>query len=717
MLFALLLFIGLATSQSYICDRGATYDTYCNGNNTRTTTFYSGQVNILTTSGYQPFEDVAFLEYKEDHFELSYEGKTARIDLFAVVGGKETAMKDTELKAEPVVIKQRGGFEYGVTLDNADKVEALGFRIGGDEIKNVKYDFSDTVTDKTSLEMLDSKTALVRNTAAAKQLTIDPTITLNESNAGNVADSYVKSGVPTTNYGTSAYMDVQTANVGDGNDRAFLTFNLSALNQYIGVGVANITDAELRLYIIHIPAASRTLQAYNVSNSWTETGITWNNQPAADTLQQAIAGGTTNNVWLQWAVTNAAIASYAQANQNMSIMIRDSSESSATTYYYRFPSKENTTAEQRPQLIITYTFTCPLSSVNITTYNESSSSQSVYFNLIVSNSTSTFTLNNINQFNTSYCNSSFPVGSVTISISNSSFYSPRYYYPTLTYGSGYNLSAYLLPLTDTYPITTSFILISGSLTITTATVTVQKQVNGAWTTMAQKQVDSAGSAAFNLDYQTPYYLITTASGYATRYDYITPISNIYYLTMQSSASGVIPFWEYFNQYTYACTIDNSSWPASMLINCSVNDSSGHFDTVTLTVQAIGYYGSQTLCTNSSSTANFTVSCNLISPPNQTITYQLSVNTHSDPGFYTIVTGIIDWFLAPTAKYGTYGILIAAMITIGLGLIGIFNPALGIAGAAVGLLLSSTVFQLINIPTAAMMAILAVCVILIYRIRT
>jgi hypothetical protein len=367
---------------------------------------------------------------------------------------------------------------------------------------------------------------------------------------------------------------------------------------------------------------------------------------------------------------------------------------------------------------------CPLSSGSyIIAYNESSPAQAVGFNFIASNTTSTFTYNGVGAtyWTDYYCNATFPIGALTISVSNSSFYSPRYYYPTIATGGTLATTAYLLPLNAPYTnypaISTSFIILSGSLTITTATVTVKKQVNGVWVTVAQGYTDSAGVVPFWLDSTIPYYIITTASGYATRYDYIIPISNIYWLKMQSSASGVIPFWEYFNQYTYACAVDNSSWPASMLINCSVNDSSGHFDNVTLTVQATGYYGSQTLCTNSSSTATFTVSCYLASPPNQTITYQLSVNTHSDPGFYTIATGIIDWFLNPSAKYGTFGIIIAMMITLGLGLIGIFNPALGIVGVAVGLLLSGMVFGLVNIPTAAMMAILTICVILIYRIRT
>ena len=741
---ALFLFMGLVSSQSYICSRTATTDTYCNDDGSRTTTFYSGQVNVLTDSGYWPFEDVANFEYLDDHFELSYNGQTARIELFAMVDGKEIAVKETEAKIEPVIIKQRGSFEYGVTLDNADKVEAFGFRIAGDEIKEVSYDFSDTATDKTSLEMLDTKTALVRNTKASKQLTIDPLIILNESNAGNIGDAFINGSSGTTTYGSltilrTGYVSAQY--------RSLVLWNLSSVLPASGI---NITNAQFYLYVVSAPGGGTNLEIWNTTTAtWAEGTVTWNNQPTADTLQTSISPPGTG--WSNWTVLNAA-----QASQNtgglLSLLLRRNTES-ADGYGATYGSKEGTAA-QRPQLNITYTtlnsqpatglvgywkfdensgkfaldssgnenlgtlvnsptwttgknyqtpyalnfasgsyvnagnssilnpsgnytlsawlrrtgteaypistygivtkgavqygmwlygstlyvmngttgvnvgdgdiilplntwthlalifngssmilyvngvpywtgtgssvssgtgnvqigyinqymfngtidevkiwnrtlsasevmseYThyCPLNVISILTYNESSTSSAICFTLIVTNAASTFSYGFNCYFTEYYCNSTFPTGSAMIAISNTSFYSPRYYYATLTYGGSYGLNAYLLPLTDTYPITTSFIIISGSLTVTTATVTVQKLIGSTWTTMAQKQVDSTGSATFNLDYQTQYYVITNATGYSTRYDYITPSSNIYYLTMQSSGSGILPFWEYFNQ--------------------------------------------------------------------------------------------------------------------------------------------------------------------------
>jgi len=197
------------------------------------------------------------------------------------------------------------------------------------------------------------------------------TITLNDTNGGNVGDAGVDSVAPTYNYGTDTVIFVESYSAENG--RTFLLWNLSV----IPAG-ATITNANLFLYMISPTGVSRTYNAYNTSlyNStgagpWVEgtvnsidcgtrcaltQNITWNNQPSAETLQQGISTGTIAK-WLYWDVTNSAISSFSQANKNMSIMIRDNTESSSTDYYADFASKEYATTTLRPQLVITYTST------------------------------------------------------------------------------------------------------------------------------------------------------------------------------------------------------------------------------------------------------------------------------------------------------------------------------------------------------------------------
>ncbi|QLJ52540.1 MAG: Concanavalin A-like lectin/glucanases superfamily protein, LamG domain [Candidatus Fermentimicrarchaeum limneticum] len=898
-LITLLMLVSVA-SASYVCSRTAITDTYCNDDGSRTAVLYSYQPNVLTEGGWQPFEDVASLEYRDDHFELSYNGQTVRIDLFAVVDGKETATKDTELMVEPVIIKQRGGFEYGVILDNADKVEALGFRIGGDEIKGIVYDFSDTVTDKTSLEMLDSKTALVRNINATKQLTIDPLIILNESNSGNLADTFVNGSATTTNYGTLTSMQVAYVTTAS---RIFMLWDVPT-----GSTFTTVTNAQLILNASTVGGAV-SHQCYNTSNAWTETGLTWDTQPSANTLQSAttLAGVGVYN----WTVTDAVNACMKQANTNCSLMVKLTTESGSQANY--FYTKENALVTARPQLNITYTnsYTFPetglvgywkfdegigsntvdssgsensgtisgaswttskyrmnstlnydgvnqqvsgsfspttttmnftvsgwiyptsqtgvifglynastswviylntgrdlsvyngsvdifskwfypplytwthiaivydgsyisgyengvligstafstlktpttptfylgttptfttdytgtidevkiwnrtlsasevmseylkngcLYSMNISCFNESSTSQQIYYDLILSNTTASQTFDDMwNWTSNQYCNGSTPMNSVTASISNDSFYSPRNYY--VGTASSPNVMAYLLPLNDPYPILSNIQIISSSgYAIQNALVTVQKQISGTWVTIAQKYTDATGVAGFNLDYQTQYLLVVNATGYPVAYWPVTPTSQTYQIFLTPSAQTGLS--QIFSQISSGCMVDNSSYPTSVNISCSANDSSGQLQSVNLFVRSLGTYGSATICDVDDDTANFTLNCTVSSPMNQTVTYTLIGHTSSTYG--VLIQGSFNF--GSQAVYNN-GLFPAFLLSLALGLLGVFiNPSLGIALFGSGWLLSA-IMGLIYIPPIGIGALIVICGLLIYVLRT
>jgi hypothetical protein len=904
-LLALLLFIGLATAQSHICFRTATSDIFCNDNRTRTIVFYSYQPNVLTEAGWQPFEDVAVLEFKDDHFELSYNNQTARIDLFAVVDGKEMDIKDTEVKVEPVIIKQRGAFEYGVKLDGADKMEAFGFRVKGDSIKEVTYDFSDTITENTSLEMVDSKTALVRNVNLSKQLTIDPLIVLNATNSANVGDTEVEADNPTVNHGTDTSMDIRASGAVGGVQRIFNLWNLIAVLPSSGI---TIVSANYSTYSSS-GTGTYSAQLYNTSNSWTETGLTWNNQPAAGTLQdtKTISGVARYS----WSVTSAVQSCYAQSNKNCSFMVKHSTEG-AVNEWNVFTTKEGTAANA-PYLNVTYTTSytfpetglagywkfdensglyvldysgndnigtlmnsptwvtgknyqtpyalsydgvnqhvtgsfsptatvmnwtvsawvypttsvgsiveldnatsnwvvymdtilklwngtadvynsgttipvgswthiaivyngthvsgyvngifisstavassiletptsstfrigtdravttwfngtidevkiynrslsaseimnesfhyCPLNPISINTVNESLGSGWIYFNLLASNSTSTFSYDlNFSDYS---CNSSFPTGATTFAISNSSFYSPRYYYATTTYGGSYGLTAYLLPLSSQYPILTTFYVLYSGQAIPEAEITIQKSIGSTWTTIAQKTTDSAGGASFNLDYSASYYFITNASGYLARYDYLTPTSSIYYLTL-SKTSGAYDEWStYWNQYEYDCVVDNSSYPSSIDINCSVNDTSGLMQYARLRVWEIGNYGNILKC-DTNETANATLGCTITNAGNKTYQYTLVAHFQKE---LLLSQRIVQFF--DSSAFKSVGAMPAMLITLTCGLVGIWNPALGIIGLVAGLGATS-ILGLLELTIEGWVAIAIVGVILVYELRS
>ena len=155
-----------------------------------------------------------------------------------------------------------------------------------------------------------------------------------------LADSYVSSGNADTNYGTSIELIIQQGTTVD--KHAYLLWNLSSLP----------TDSIIISSVMSVYAASGNpgiVEAYNTSNSWTETGITWNNKPSEAILQDSVyftAG------WEAYDVTEATKYQFSQSNKNLSIIIRYSDSVSATNFI-NFRSKETIYANP-PKLLITY---------------------------------------------------------------------------------------------------------------------------------------------------------------------------------------------------------------------------------------------------------------------------------------------------------------------------------------------------------------------------
>jgi len=247
------------------------------------------------------------------------------------------------------------------------------------------------------------------------------TITLNESNLGNIEDSYVMSQNPTNCYGISTFLDITSSSSIPRTTRIFILWNLST----IPMG-SIIINANLSLNITTAPSSSRYYLAYNTSPynttgniSWNEGNInaalcgsgiycnldhniTWNNQPfctdvncaapSGDILQDNVSTGIIANVRKYWNITNATIFSF-NAGRNMSIIIRDNNESDASVQG-QFGSKESTSITNRPQLMITYEegISTPTQnnitySNNITTYPANYNGTLTIFNVTIGTNT------------------------------------------------------------------------------------------------------------------------------------------------------------------------------------------------------------------------------------------------------------------------------------------------------------------------------------------
>lgn len=192
-------------------------------------------------------------------------------------------------------------------------------------------------------------------------------ITATPATTTSVIDAEVRQATATTNYGTATTLVVSSGV--NANRRAYVMFNLATCSPAIP-STATIRLATLRLYASALPAACRTLDVFRATASWTEAGITWNNQPFGATINNPANTSRTDSfnigtpagcenltvgAYITGATVTADVASFvAGGATNFGWMIRDDVEGSTTARTVTFSAKNLGTLAQAPQLIVSY---------------------------------------------------------------------------------------------------------------------------------------------------------------------------------------------------------------------------------------------------------------------------------------------------------------------------------------------------------------------------
>jgi hypothetical protein len=157
---------------------------------------------------------------------------------------------------------------------------------------------------------------------------------------GAAADSWILQDSANQNYGTDGGLKVDTKS--GGNARAAVRFNLPA----IPAG-CQVTNAKLRLYAASYKTG-RTLHALRLLTAWTESALTWNNQPQTTGAAATVASGSG---YREWTVTSQVQAMYAPG-ANHGFLVRDSVEN-GTGLDQVFNSREKGT-DNPPRLVLTF---------------------------------------------------------------------------------------------------------------------------------------------------------------------------------------------------------------------------------------------------------------------------------------------------------------------------------------------------------------------------
>lgn len=141
------------------------------------------------------------------------------------------------------------------------------------------------------------------------------------------ADARVEQANPTTNFGTASRLEVDSPGI-----QSYLRFTVSGVS-------GNVQSATLRLLASNGSTDGPSL--YLTDNTWTETGITWNNRPAPTSGAVANAGSIASRTWVEFDLTGVVTGN---GTYNF-VLLPDSSD--GATFYSREASAAN-----RPQLVL-----------------------------------------------------------------------------------------------------------------------------------------------------------------------------------------------------------------------------------------------------------------------------------------------------------------------------------------------------------------------------
>jgi hypothetical protein len=192
------------------------------------------------------------------------------------------------------------------------------------------------------------------------------TLTATPSTTTVETDANVQQASPNTNYGTLAALWV-TSNILL-NRRTYVRFDLTKCSPVVPSGTT-VKLATLRMYVSNTPNACRTHDIFRVPASWSESTLTWNNQPFGTSTNNPAASSRTDSLTLGsspcqntvnssyvsgWNVTADLQAFVAGTATNYGWMIRDDAEDSVVSRASTYEPKDQANVARPPQLVITY---------------------------------------------------------------------------------------------------------------------------------------------------------------------------------------------------------------------------------------------------------------------------------------------------------------------------------------------------------------------------
>jgi hypothetical protein len=155
-----------------------------------------------------------------------------------------------------------------------------------------------------------------------------------------VADAWIDQSSPSANKGSDSILKVMSKS-GNANLRALVRFDLPS-----APAGCVVDTASLRVFAGSASGSPRTLEALRVGSAWSESGVTWSNQPGTAGAAVTTTSGTG---YRQWNVAALVQAMYS-AGSSHGFLIRDANEGQDAEQ--QFFSREK--GESPPLLVITF---------------------------------------------------------------------------------------------------------------------------------------------------------------------------------------------------------------------------------------------------------------------------------------------------------------------------------------------------------------------------
>ena len=160
----------------------------------------------------------------------------------------------------------------------------------------------------------------------------------------SIADGSVEKLRPDSNFGEFWKLQVSTATAEPGVSYAYVMFDLSEIP-------GTIQSAELSLFCDNVTETQLIAVHFCSDNTWTETGITWNNIPSFNSEATNSVVVTENNKWYGWDVTSDVKTASGTAGQKLTLVLVGTTTTEKG--YVEFYSRDGI-GGLRPMITITY---------------------------------------------------------------------------------------------------------------------------------------------------------------------------------------------------------------------------------------------------------------------------------------------------------------------------------------------------------------------------